>query len=359
MSLDALVEQVAQTLGGARQLYGVAPRSSQWGSTSALSGGRKVVWQASGAAAQSWRGASGSTYVSASGGQIQALDSVVGADRGTGPRFGHSAAESRAGRRGMDSVINDTRSGVAALAPSTDTPAGRQQLVNHLQSQLHRAKGLLRISEQRNITLATMIRNAASGYRPATGAAMMPAMGAPPMMGAGAPALATPNLTGLSALSRPTSRLVSGLTGTLSPGPAARTVQGALPPGRASEKGLQRNTILLNRAVSAAFPQIKEIGGWREDALHWHPDGLALDVMIPDWDRPAGKRLGDEILAWVMARKDELGVDHGIWRQAIHYDAGPGRMTEDRGSATQNHMDHLHFATTGGGYPRGDEVYRV
>ncbi|MGV7254605.1 lytic transglycosylase [Mycobacterium kansasii] len=220
MSLDALVEEVGQALGGAQRLYGVAPRSAQWGSTGALSGGRDEVWQASGAAAQNWRGASGSTYVSASGGQVQALDSVVGADRGTDPEFGHSAAESRTGRRGMDSVINDTRSGVAALAPSTDTPAGRQQLVNHLQSQLHRAKGLLRVSEQRNITLATMIRNAASGYRPAMGAAMRPAMGAGtgalPMMGVGAPGLATPNLTGLSAL------IALARPGSAKPGPFDR-----------------------------------------------------------------------------------------------------------------------------------------
>ena len=44
----------------------------------------------------------------------------------------------------------------------------------------------------------------------------------------------------------------------------------------------------MNRAISAAFPEIKEIGGVRSDSLHWHPDGLALDIMIPNWDTPKG-----------------------------------------------------------------------
>jgi hypothetical protein len=39
-------------------------------------------------------------------------------------------------------------------------------LVVHPQAQLQRAKLLLRVSEQRNIALATMIRNAAAGSSP-------------------------------------------------------------------------------------------------------------------------------------------------------------------------------------------------
>jgi hypothetical protein len=50
-----------------------------------------------------------------------------------------------------------------AAAPSTDTPAGKAALVAHLQHHLLRAKALLRVSEARNIELATMIRGAAAG----------------------------------------------------------------------------------------------------------------------------------------------------------------------------------------------------
>jgi hypothetical protein len=75
-------------------------------------------------------------------------------------------------------VVEDTRNGVAALAPSTDTPAGKQQLVTHLQGQLQRAKTLLQVSEQRNAAMAQMIRSASMGYRGAAGmGGGMPGMG--------------------------------------------------------------------------------------------------------------------------------------------------------------------------------------
>ncbi|MGY4646600.1 hypothetical protein [Mycobacterium sp. URHB0021] len=49
----------------------------------------------------------------------------------------------------MNSVVSDTRNGVNAIAPSTDTPAGKQVLVHHLGSELDRAKALLTQSKQR------------------------------------------------------------------------------------------------------------------------------------------------------------------------------------------------------------------
>src|SRR5690606_22209527 len=55
----------------------------------------------------------------------------------------------------------------------------------------------------------------------------------------------------------------------------------SLPVGVAPEAGLQPNTVLVARAISARFPQIAEIGGVRPDSLPWHPSGLAIDVMIP------------------------------------------------------------------------------
>ena len=39
--------------------------------------------------------------------------------------------------------------------------------------------------------------------------------------------------------------------------------------------------------------------------------------------------------------------------------AGETVMMDNLGSPTQNHMDHIHVATKGGGYPRGGEVYRL
>jgi len=58
---------------------------------------------------------------------------VIGADGGTGAGFDASARAARGGGAGMDTVIDDTHAGVAVIAPSTDTPAGKAALVAHLQ----------------------------------------------------------------------------------------------------------------------------------------------------------------------------------------------------------------------------------
>jgi len=204
MSLDALVHEVDQALGDARRLFGPAPMPGGWAASGGLASGRDALYQARGAAAQTWSGASGSSYVSASGGRVKALDGVIGADAGTTAGSAGSADASTRGRGGMDAVINDTRAGVTAIAPSTDTPAGRQQLVTHLQSQLQRAKVLLQVSEQRNMALAAIIRNAAAGYRGGLGGSAMmpgaPAMGVPAVMPGGAAALPLPALARLTNL---------------------------------------------------------------------------------------------------------------------------------------------------------------
>lgn len=124
-----------------------------------------------------------------------------------------------------------------------------------------------------------------------------------------------------------------------------------LPAGKASEKGLQRYTILTNRAVSAAFPQIQSIGGVRSDSLKWHPQGLALDAMIPNPLTPAGISLGNGVRDFVLRNAKALGIDHAIWRQRMWYPDGSSEGMEDRGGLTNNHFDHVHIATKGGGYP--------
>jgi hypothetical protein len=127
--------------------------------------------------------------------------------------------------------------------------------------------------------------------------------------------------------------------------------------GVAPENGLQVDTILAARAVSAEFPEILDIGGVRSDPLRWHPHGLAIDVMIPDARSTAGKEIGDEVLAYVMANAERFGLEHAIWRQTIYRPDGSKKAMSDRGSDTANHYDHVHVATAGGGYPREGQVY--
>jgi hypothetical protein len=209
MSLEGLVAQVGQVLGDARGLYGAAPQGGGWSSTQALSAGRDGIAAAGGVVA-GWGGAASSTYLAASGGRVLALDNVIGADGATGPGFGGAADTSQYGRNGMTGVVDDTRRGVAAIAPSTDTPAGKRQLVDHLQSELDRAKSLLKVSEQRNVMLAQLIRGGAGGYGGAGsrmgGGGMSPMMGGMPGMGAMSPMSlgggmgSIPNLSSLSSL---------------------------------------------------------------------------------------------------------------------------------------------------------------
>jgi hypothetical protein len=123
-----------------------------------------------------------------------------------------------------------------------------------------------------------------------------------------------------------------------------------LPVGKAPERGLQVKTILTSRSVSAVFPEIQSIGGVRPDGLRWHPNGLALDVMVPNPASAAGIALGDQIVAYVMENAERFGIQDAIWR-GTYYTPG-GRRASGYG-----HYDHVHITTTGGGYPTGTELY--
>ena len=127
--------------------------------------------------------------------------------------------------------------------------------------------------------------------------------------------------------------------------------------GVAVEKGLQVKTVLAARAISAKFPEIRSIGGVRPDGLKWHPNGLALDVMIPDYQSSGGKALGDRIAAYALANADRFGLNHVIWRQVLYLPNGTVRRMGNHGSDDANHFTHVHIATNGGGFPTGRETY--
>jgi hypothetical protein len=123
-----------------------------------------------------------------------------------------------------------------------------------------------------------------------------------------------------------------------------------LPVGVAPERGLQVKTILAARSISAAFPEVKSIGGVRPDALRWHPQGLALDVMIPNPSSAAGIALGNEVVAFALKNASRFALQDAIWRGTYYTPSGPS-------GSGYGHYDHVHITTTGGGYPAGGEVY--
>ncbi len=137
----------------------------------------------------------------------------------------------------------------------------------------------------------------------------------------------------------------------------ARDFQFSLPKGPAPEGGLQVKTIWVARAIAVMFPEITTIGGYRQDALKWHPNGLAIDVMIPNYHSKGGIELGNQIAGFALANAQRWGVLHVIWRQGLYPGIGAPHWTADYGNETANHFDHVHIATDGGGYPTGHESY--
>jgi tartrate dehydratase beta subunit/fumarate hydratase class I family protein len=82
------------------------------------------------------------------------------------------------------------------------------------------------------------------------------------------------------------------------------------------------------------------IGGTRASAVdpHGHPSGLALDFMVG-----SNAALGDAVAQYQIAHWNELGVEYIIWQQKILTSpTGAWKQMENRGSATANHMDHVH-----------------
>jgi hypothetical protein len=112
-------------------------------------------------------------------------------------------------------------------------------------------------------------------------------------------------------------------------------------PDSSVEDGLKPQTVKVYRSVCHAFPEVTEYGGWA--ARTEHNTGNALDVMVY-----GDKALGDRIADWAQAHAAELDLYDILWYQRIWT---PVRASEgwrtfaDRGSATANHMDHVHLGT--------------
>lgn len=104
------------------------------------------------------------------------------------------------------------------------------------------------------------------------------------------------------------------------------------------EGGLKPIAVLMRRLMFKLWPKINDIGGYRaNDPYPEHPSGRALDVMTPDL------KTGDEVNGWVHANSKKFPIEHTLWKQKFRPQGDPnGSPMEDRGSPTQNHMDHVH-----------------
>lgn len=108
-------------------------------------------------------------------------------------------------------------------------------------------------------------------------------------------------------------------------------------PGGGGEANLKPIAVMVRRLIHKFWPMITDIGGYRaSDPFPDHPSGQALDIMNTDVPR------GDAIKAWLMDNKGVFDLNYTIWRQKYEPASGGGNIMEDRGSPTQNHMDHIH-----------------
>lgn len=309
--------------------------------------------------------------------QAQISAALAEVDPSLVPVVDESAANVTAGRDDIDNTTNQYVNRDDALAPVENTPMGAvaslQNKADALAGGTDAVRAQMPPADMRRVLVEALAQKYYQQAKAAASGGMGGAMGggqgggmgggqgggAPGGGGGGNP------LSSLSGLASTPASLVSSLAGKNGKGEpgtllAARaTPEGALPPEIGSEKGLQRNTILIARAISAAFPEIKDIGGVRADSLKWHPNGLAIDVMIPNYGSADGKALGDRVLAFAMKHAAKYGLDHAIWRQTMYTQGSAPRGMEDRGGTTANHFDHVHIATSGGGYPTGGETYSL
>ncbi|WP_404352501.1 hypothetical protein LG324_06030 [Phycicoccus jejuensis] len=123
-----------------------------------------------------------------------------------------------------------------------------------------------------------------------------------------------------------------GSSATGSSAPAAGSWNGATT-SRCSGIGLIPNAVRLCSAVDSAIGP-PTIGGRRASADE-HGTGQAIDFMT-------SSAQGDAIAAYVQAHVSEFDVKYLIWKQRYWAPGEGWKLMEDRGSATQNHYDHVH-----------------
>ncbi|MFF0266292.1 SH3 domain-containing protein [Kribbella sp. NPDC004536] len=121
--------------------------------------------------------------------------------------------------------------------------------------------------------------------------------------------------------------------------------QAACKSGSGMEDGLTPDAIRVHRAICAMYPDITSYGGLRAgDTGSEHATGHAIDIMINSASE------GQAIADWLKANYKKLGVSQLIWEQhiwTVQRSSEGWRAMPDRGSATANHMDHVHVSVYG------------
>jgi hypothetical protein len=232
VSVDALVQQVAEVLGRGHALFGDPPSSGGTAATTSgagltaagglVRGGHQRITALSGALPAGY-----TTFATDAG---PALDAAGKADDALGTNLRDAAAADRFGRGTSGAVVNGAASDTAALAPSTQTAAGQRALVSALRARLAQQQEVISAYTSRDARLAAIFRSLAFGQgSPAGGMSMggMPSGG----IGGGSGGGLSP-MSGLSGLGGPATMLAGGFSprdsGLVAPAGVAGTPLGAL-----------------------------------------------------------------------------------------------------------------------------------
>jgi TP901 family phage tail tape measure protein len=125
-----------------------------------------------------------------------------------------------------------------------------------------------------------------------------------------------------------------------------------------SANGLRSNVAAARNFIMNTFG-VRNIGGYSyrnvagTNKLSDHATGRALDVMTSNGP------LGFAIAEWFLNNPGAFGTKYAIFKQQIKSVGGSWRRMADRGSPTQNHLDHVHLSYFDqGGVARGMGMMR-
>lgn len=108
---------------------------------------------------------------------------------------------------------------------------------------------------------------------------------------------------------------------------------------------------LKQRYESMGFSNIGGYNPTVDQPWDEHQTGTSIDVPIPNWQSGGGG--GAAVVADALRQP---GTQHVIWQQKTYYPDGRVDAMPDRGSPTENHLDHVHIKTydQGGIWPDGE-----
>ncbi|MBP2621024.1 LysM peptidoglycan-binding domain-containing protein [Streptococcus panodentis] len=115
--------------------------------------------------------------------------------------------------------------------------------------------------------------------------------------------------------------------------------------GNPANAGLQPQTAAFKEEVASQFG-VTEFSLYREGDSGDHGKGLAVDFIVGD-----NTELGNQIADYATADMSGNGISYVIWQQqfyspyeSIYGPANTWNSMPDRGSATENHYDHVHVS---------------